>query len=223
MKMNPYKVDNIILDFDSTIVGIETLEVMIELSLAGREDRSTIMTHIKEITDKAMNGTIPLEESFDLRFAELPIERSIIDEVIDLSKKTISASLLKNILLLRKKNLRIVSSGFHEIIEPIAEVLEIQKDRIYANHLVFNEYGFCTGIDSRNPLAKSQGKVQVVSEMKLMGKTLVIGDGITDFEIKKEGAADYFFCYAEFVKRDKVYPLADTICTNFYDVVRAIE
>ena len=114
-------VNNIILDFDSTIVGIETLEVMIELSLVGRKDRKDIMFRIKEITDNAMNGNLPVEESFKLRFAELPIERSTVDEVVEIAKKNICKTLLKNIAFFRKKNLYIVSNGFHEIIFPVAD------------------------------------------------------------------------------------------------------
>ncbi len=220
--MSKIKIDNLILDFDSTIVGLETLEVMVELSLADRKDSKQIMARIKDITEKAMNGTIPIEDSLRLRFSELPIAQSILDEVIIAAKETISKTLIQNIDFFRKKNLFIVSNGFCEIINPVAEKLGIPLKNVYANHLIFNEYGFCTGINSENPLSQKQGKVKIVRSLNLSGTTLVIGDGYTDFEIKKEGAAQYFFYYAEFIKRDKVYPYADKVCYNFNDVVEAL-
>src|SRR3989338_3119311 len=109
---------------------------MIELSLNGRQDRTEIMTRIKAITDKAMNGNLPIEDSFKLRFAELPIQKSIVTEVASRAKRTISQSLIKNRNFFREKNTFIVSNGFCEIIFPVADELGFAREKVFANQLL---------------------------------------------------------------------------------------
>src|SRR5262249_29524612 len=47
------------------------------------------------------------------------------------------------------------------------------------------------------------------------GDVYVVGDGYTDFEIKKNGAATKFFAFTENVARDAVIGHADHVVPNF--------
>ena len=51
--------------------------------------------------------------------------------------------------------------------------------------------------------------------MNLKGKIIAIGDGYTDYELKREGVADTFIAYTEHIARDLVIKNADfVVCKN---------
>ena len=77
-------------------------------------------------------------------------------------------------------------------------------------------------LDKKNIMAYNQGKVEVVKNLNLIGKTIVIGDGYTDYEIKKHGYADMFIAYTEHVNRYKVSNLADYKSDSFNDIINYI-
>ena len=49
---------------------------------------------------------------------------------------------------------------------------------------------------------------------------IIVGDGYTDYEIKKFNVAKYFLAYTAHVKRDNVVKNADAVCNDFYDVIK---
>ena len=49
---------------------------------------------------------------------------------------------------------------------------------------------------------------------------IAIGDGYTDYEIKKYGLAKYFIAYTNHIKRDNVIKNADINCKNFNEVIQ---
>ena len=58
--------------------------------------------------------------------------------------------------------------------------------------------------------------------MYLKGKVLVIGDGYTDYEIKKEGYADSFFLFTENIKRDSIVKSADYLLKSLDQLFKII-
>ena len=72
-------------------------------------------------------------------------------------------------------------------------------------------------------LSLSKGKVELVKSLNLKNDIIIVGDGYTDYEIKKFNVAKYFLVYIAHVKRDNVIKNADIICNNFYDVVEFID
>ena len=58
--------------------------------------------------------------------------------------------------------------------------------------------------------------------LNLDGKVVVIGDGYTDYEIKKHGYADIFIAYIEHINRIKVSSLADYKSDSFSDIINYI-
>ena len=59
--------------------------------------------------------------------------------------------------------------------------------------------------------------------MNLDNDIIVIGDGYTDYEIKKSNVAKYFLAYTGHVKRDKAVKNADFICDDFYQVINFLK
>ena len=68
-------------------------------------------------------------------------------------------------------------------------------------------------------MASDNGKVEVVKNLNLHGTTIVIGDGYTDYEIKKYGYADIFIAYTKHMDRIKVSNLADHKSNSFSDII----
>jgi D-3-phosphoglycerate dehydrogenase len=79
------------------------------------------------------------------------------------------------------------------------------------------------GYDKKNPLSKSQGKVNILKELKLKGEVHVIGDGYTDYEIKKEGLANYFYLFIENIKRESVVKSADYLLKSLDQFIKIIK
>lgn len=53
--------------------------------------------------------------------------------------------------------------------QPVADLLSIPKDHIYANRLLFTEGGEHAGFDSSEYTARSGGKAKAVEEIKKVG------------------------------------------------------
>ena len=55
---------SLIIDFDSTIIGVETLECLAEIVLSDKQNKKQIINKISNYTDLAMSGQIPFEKSY---------------------------------------------------------------------------------------------------------------------------------------------------------------
>ena len=50
----------------------------------------------------------------------------------------------------------------------------------------------------------------------------MIGDGYTDLEVFKNGAADLFICYTENIKREKVAKQSEFVANNFQSIIEIL-
>ena len=166
-----------------------------------------------------MNGDIDFTEALNERLEILNINKNIIQEGIELIKNKISFSFLNNSVFFKKNasNIYIVSGGFIEFIEPVAELLGINSKHIFCNSFVENEGSY--KLNTNNVMMKNLGKVEVVKNLNINGTVVVIGDGYTDYEIKKHGYSDMFIAYTEHVRRKKVVRLADYESNSFNDII----
>ena len=206
-----------IIDFDSTFIQTEGLEELAEVVLKDNPKKEEILEEIKKITNLGMEGKIGFRESLKKRLALLKANRTHLEKVKKVLKKKISPSILRNKKFLKKNKNRIyiVTGGFAEWVLPIAEKFGIQKNHILANTFIFNKKGEVSGFDPKNALSEDNGKVKAVKKLKLKGEILVIGDGITDYQIKQMGAASRFIAFTENVKREQVLKRADQIVSSF--------
>ena len=133
-------------------------------------------------------------------------------------KNNISKSIVSNTNFIKKYSSRfyIISGGFKEIIYPIVKSFGIKENQIYANEFIYNKKDVIS-INKKNALSKDMGKVQIANQIE--GINIIIGDGYTDFEVKKEGAAEYFIQYTETINRKKLNSRADCIANNFNQVI----
>lgn len=214
-----------IIDFDSTFIKYEALEVLAEIVLKNNSLRKKILEKIKGITKKGMEGKIGFHEELFSRLELLSINQDNIPDWIDYLKKHVSISLLKNKSFLKKNapQIYIISGAFKECIVPIAHEYGIMKNHIFANTFVFDKKGNCIGVDTKNPLAYDKGKVKIAQSLNLKGKIFILGDGHTDFLIKQTlGDSVRFVAFTENIKRDVVVKKADYIVNNFDEFIEYV-
>jgi len=215
-------VKNYIIDFDSTFIKVESLDELLEISEPGNKLK---IDKVKNITNEGMEGKISFSESLSRRIKLLEATKDNIDKTVQKLRDKVSDSFVNNIDFLKenKDNIYIVSSGFHEIIDPIVLEYGILKKNIYANSFIFDKSQKIIGYDKNNPLSTSKGKVKILKMLGLKGITHIIGDGFTDFEIKKEGYADYFYLFTENIKRKSLIKNADFLLKSFDQFIHIVK
>ncbi len=212
-----------VIDFDSTFIKVETLDILGAIALDGREDKEERLQKIADITNSGMNGDSSFRASLVSRIDLLAAHKSHLEPLIEELKGLVTPSFEENKEFLKTNaaKILIVSSGFKEFIAPVVADFGIPAENVFANTFTFDGEGNIVGFDEENPLSKDQGKVKLMEGMGLEGEVSVIGDGFTDYEIRQAGYAQKFFAFVENVSRDKVVKHADVIANNFNDVLKA--
>lgn len=206
-----------IFDFDSTLVSIESLDVLIGKALSDRTDKHAVLRRIAPITEKGMTGLLPFEESIRQRCAMSKIHTSHVtslqQEIVSHTSPSIIAA--RDFFRTYAHDIFIVSGGFEELIFPVATWLGISHDHVFANRFVYDSEGFVQDIDWTRKTSRSGGKADVVRSLTLPGVIFVLGDGVTDCDIVRAGAADYFIVYTEHVRRESMIALAHAEMPSF--------
>lgn len=216
---------SILFDFDSTFIQQESLDELATLCLAHHPNYFEKLETIRTLTSKAMEGTIKFQEGLKKRFSLIQAEKKDIHVLIESLKQQITPSFMKHRSFFKhhQRQIYILSSGFFEIIWPIVEPFGILKDHIFANHLRFNFEDKLIGFDENNVLSQDQGKVKTVQQLNLPGEVFIIGDGYTDYEVKKAGVASKFFLFQENIQRHQLAQVADEILTSLEGLFEHIQ
>jgi len=207
-----------VFDVDSTLIKGESLEEIIEIASSNFVNRENIVKDIQKITKLGMEGKINFKESLKRRLGKA----QILQEHLDLYNGTILLEQIDNNFrqiiktIERDKGIAvIISGGFMDNIKIVAEKLGIDKNNCFANKFIKNGNKII-GFDNSNPLCESNGKVEIAKKIKkdnINKKVICIGDGNSDYLIKKEGVADEFWGFWANVKRKNLEDKADR---NFY-------
>lgn len=206
-----------IIDFDSTFVRVEALDLLSKITLKDNPRQEEIAREIETITRLGMEGSIGFRESLTRRLNLFQPNNDHITRLISELHKQITPSIARNIDFFMKhaKQIYIISGGFKEYIYPVIETFGLDVKNVLANEFRFDKNGTIVGFDSKNPLSQDEGKVEAVKKLGLKGRVIVIGDGITDYQIKERGVADVFYYFAENVRRGGVMAKADAVLPNF--------
>tara|TARA_B100000579_G_scaffold346639_1_gene299557 strand:+ start:976 stop:1644 length:669 start_codon:yes stop_codon:yes gene_type:complete len=212
---------NLIFDFDSTFIQLETIEVLAEFALSNNKNKTIVLNKIKDITDLAMSGKISFKEALSNRISMLNLDQKHIERTSEFIKRKTSKSFISNINFFKKNfnNIYIVSGGFKSIIYSTIKQFNIIESNIYAND--FLNINNKVTIDSNNPLSMDNGKSMVIKNID--GFNIIIGDGYTDYEVKKNGFADIFIQYIENINRKELNDKADFIAKNFNEIINFIK
>lgn len=202
-----------IFDFDSTLIQVETFAILAQIALAHHPEKEARLQTIHEITNLAMEGKYSYQESLRERLQLLSLKQSFIDQTTEILKKLLSPSIVRNRDFFQHyaNQIYIVSGSFIEIVWPIVQSLGIKREHVFANRFLYNFEGTIVGYDEHYPLAQDQGKVKLLSQLKLKGDIVVIGDGINDYEIKAAELAHTFIAFTENIARPAVVKVADSV------------
>lgn len=212
-----------IFDFDSTIITVEAIDLLTGICLKGKPKMLQISNEIKRITNLGMEGKIGFTESLTKRLTLIQPHRRHIDQLRHMLISMLTPSILRRVGFFKKnkKNIYIVTGGFREFVMPVARKLGIDERHVMANEFVYDKEGeFVTGYKTSNPLSQPKGKAKAILSLNLRGIVYMIGDGYTDYEAKKYGAADMFIAYTENIKRERAVSFADATATNFEELMK---
>jgi phosphoserine phosphatase len=192
---------SVVFDCDSTLVAVEGID---ELSGPFRAD-------ISALTDAAMDGSVPLEEVYGRRLAIIRPTRAQVDEVGRTYVRTLVPHARETVAALRwlGKTVRIVSGGLLPAVLAVARELGLEDADASAVAIHFDDDGAYAGFDAASPLARSNGKAQVIGAWGLPRPALLVGDGATDREARP--AVDAFAAYAGIVERPAAVDGADFV------------
>ncbi|KAM3703444.1 hypothetical protein ACB094_04G099700 [Castanea mollissima] len=207
-------------DVDSTVCLDEGIDELAEFCGAGKA--------VAEWTSRAMSGSVPFEEALAARLSLFNPSLSQVQDFLEKRPPRLSPGIEELVKKLRANNTTVylISGGFRQMINPVASILGIPPENIFANQLLFGSSGEFVGFDTNEPTSRSGGKATAVQQIrKAHGyKALVmIGDGATDLEARKPGGADLFICYAGVQHREAVAVKADWVVFNFRDLINSLE
>lgn len=201
----------LVMDFDSTIICEESLELLADIALADAPDRAERRQTICTLTNQAMSGELPFDRALQERIALLKAHRDHLTPLIEQLHTLITPSFLAVEQQIRTLSSRIyvMSGGFTEFIAPVMHRFGIEESHIIANRFVYDAEGWIVGVDTSLPLSQDDGKTLALQEMHLPRPLWMIGDGFSDYQVKRSNCADVFFAFTENIAREKVLAQVD--------------
>jgi D-3-phosphoglycerate dehydrogenase / 2-oxoglutarate reductase len=209
--------NNYIIDFDSTLVSAESLEILADITLKNDPQKERKHARIAELTERSMNGEIDFADSLTERLNLLSLNTHHLDVAHEWLEQHITPSALRCMEWFRAhtETLYVISGGFKELIIPVTNQLGIKPHHVYANAFLIDESGVVHGCDPKNLLAREGGKERQARALKLTGDITIIGDGMTDYKMKRAYPHATFLYFSEHVQRKPVMALADGILESF--------
>ncbi len=202
----------IILDFDSTLCAVESLDALASMVLADDPNAQAKVAEIERLTNLGMSGELPLSESLARRLATLTFDRAHVGRLVESLRHQMTPGLVEDRLWIQDQaeHLHVVSGGFVDWIAPVLTPLGFRAEHIHANVLCWDG-DVCVGFDQDHPLSRNGGKPEVVQQLGLGPNkgAIVVGDGISDLELKRSGHADRFIAFTAHAQREVVVQEAD--------------
>jgi phosphoserine phosphatase len=207
---------SVVLDVDSTLCGIEGIDW-----LATRRGPE-VAARIASVTDRAMNGEIPLDAIYGERMHVVRPSSKDLEALARAYHDRLAPDAADVIAKLRKADVRLhlVTGGLRQAIEPFAKRLGFVPADISANDVTLDGRGEFAGYDSENPLTRDGGKLTVVRGLSLPRPILAVGDGNTDLAVKP--AVDSFAAYVGYVRRETVVAGAAVVFSSFREIAEHV-
>lgn len=209
--------DAVCFDVDSTVITNEGIDDLAEFCGVGDQ--------VREMTSNAMGGGVTFRKALQDRLNLIRPSQSQIKDFQANNPPSLSPRILDLVSLLHSKGIPVflISGGFHEFIDPVADTLNITRDRVFANRLYFHLDGSYGSFDTNQLTSESGGKGRVIQSLKDkhgFRKLVMIGDGATDLEASPP--ADAFVGYGGNRERPKVKENASWFVTDFQELINEI-
>ena len=204
-------------DVDSTVVTEEGIDVLAAQCGAGPE--------VAAWTLKAMGGSVPFHDALEARLELFKPSLSDIESCNTHHPLELTPGVADLISRLHDcgADVYLVSGGFRQMINPLADILNIPRHRIFANNILHDADGSYAGFDPEEPTSKAGGKAVVVGDLKKKhgyNPLFMIGDGATDMEARPP--ADAFIGFGGIAVRDVVKDGADWFVTDMQELINGL-
>lgn len=204
----------VLFDCDSTLCAVEGIDALARWS--GRE------AQVAALTQRAMNGELPLEAVYSRRLELLNPTRDQMRRLGKLYQDTLLPDARPVLEALRAlgRQVFIVSGGLAEGVREFGRWLGLPDTHVYAVEVEYDELAGrwweswrhpggrnpeerVLGHDG-GPLTLGKGKAEVIRKLRRAhrGRALLVGDGITDLEAAE--AVDLLVGFGGVVSRDRV-------------------
>ena len=203
---------SVVLDVDSTLCDVEGVDWLAKLRGDDVARRSA------NLTDRAMNGELPIEAVYAERLDLIRPTREEIDALARVYVEKLAGGAATTIRALRDAGMRVVlvSGGLRRAIWPVARSVGIGQADLNAVDVQWDHAGAYQDFDRQSPLTTQLGKVEVVRQLHLPRPILAVGDGATDAAMRP--AVDSFVAFTAFQRRDAVVAAADSEIRDFAEL-----
>ena len=212
--------DCVCFDVDSTVIAEEGIDVLADYLGKGQE--------VAALTLQAMEGGLAFEDALAARLKLLQPSKTQIQACLREQPLQLTDVVEEFITLLHSldKHVYLVSGGFRIMIEPVANTLNITKDRIVANTILFHndETGSYRDFDDTEPTSRDMGKpaaLRSIQDAHGYETMVMVGDGATDAQAKPPAKA--FVGFGGVAIRQAVRDKADWFVTDFTQMTRLLK
>ena len=203
-------------DVDSTVTVDEGLDELADFCGVGAA--------VAELTNQAMGGSTPFEVALAARLDLVRPDEAKVAAFLAAHPPRLTDGVAELIAQLHSldKQVYLVSGGFRQLIYPVADLVGVDHDHVYANNLLFHGDGAYAGFDEKELTAWSGGKSRVMQHLQgVHGDPLVmVGDGATDVEARPPATAVIGF--GKNVVRESVLRDADWFVYDFKEMMDAL-
>lgn len=204
----------LVMDVDSTLIMEEGIDLLGEEAGVGEQ--------VASITERAMRGELDFEEALRERVALLKgLPETVLDTILGRIHFTPGAEELVAELHKRGYKVAVVSGGFHQTVDILAERLNL--DYVKANHLeIINGKltGRVLGEIVTKDVKKAQLKAWALDNDLELKDTVAMGDGANDLPMIQEAGIGIAFCAKPIVEQAAPYRITEK---NLYKVIEIID
>ncbi|PRD29295.1 UNVERIFIED_CONTAM: Psph [Trichonephila clavipes] len=226
--------DAVCFDVDSTVCMDEAID---ELAKFAKKEKE-----VMELTLRAMRGGMTFREALAKRLEMIQPTTDMLNNYLRSHPPHLTPGIEDLISELHDRGVAVylVSGGFHAIIDPVAQHLDIPLKNVFANsikfyfngQLIFFVYlvlnlgmnytlkGEYAGFDENEPTSHQEGKAEVCAYLKHRfgyRRLIMIGDGATDLAACPP--ADAFIGFGGNQVREKVKQDASWFVTSFQELL----
>ncbi len=216
-------INNIIFDFDSTLIQTEGVELILQQALQRLDEktRTSRLSKLNQITYLADIGETPMTEALHQRFDLAEVSKEDVLAAAARVQEALSPKVVETFAALQAagKRIFIFSTGSDELVRPITRMLHVDDDHVFTNQLLYDFKGMVTGFNEKNPLFLSVGKGYIVEQLmndgRLPGGSAVVGNGASDLAIRKNNIARMFVYFTNSRPNEEIRRQADFVVDRF--------